>query len=131
MTGLLLALAGAYGVHLVYTCWALQWTGVQPGPKVARTRRAPAQLHDWLVQAGLSDVRPAELAAVVGLLVAFGGAVGWSLFGGILPPLAVGGAAGSIPVLAARARREHRRALARDAWPRLIEEIRIKTTTLG
>ncbi|MCU1351850.1 MAG: hypothetical protein JWM05_1059 [Acidimicrobiales bacterium] len=131
MTGLLLAVLGAYGVHLLYTAVAFKWQGVQPGPKVRRTRRAPAQLHDWLVQAGLGDVRPAELLGVVGVLFVFGAAVGWSLFGGFLPPVAVGGAIASVPVLAARSRRERRRTLARDAWPRLIEEIRIKTTTLG
>ncbi|MCU1378669.1 MAG: hypothetical protein JWN29_1652 [Acidimicrobiales bacterium] len=131
MTGLLLALAGAYGVHLLYTSFAFRWTGVQPGPAVRRRWRASSQAHDWLVQAGLSDVRPAELAGVVGVLVVFGAALGWSLFGGVLPPLAIGGAVGSVPVLAARARRDRRRALAREAWPRQIEEIRIKTTTLG
>jgi tight adherence protein B len=130
VTGLLLALAGAYGVHLLYTSFAFRWSGIQPGPAVRRSRRSP-QPHDWLVQAGLGDVRPAELAGVVGVLVVFGAALGWSLFGGVLPPLAIGAAVGSVPVLAARARRDRRRALAREAWPRLIEEIRIKTTTLG
>jgi tight adherence protein B len=131
VTGLLLALAGAYGVHLLYTSLAFGWSGVQPGPVLHRPRRAPAQLHDWLVQAGLGEVRPAELVGVVAVLVVFGTAVGWSVFGGLLPPVAIGAAVGSVPVLAARARRERRRALASEAWPRLIEEIRIKTTTLG
>jgi tight adherence protein B len=131
MSGLLLAVVGAYGVHLLYTAFAFRWTGVQPGPTVRRRRPSSALLHDWLVQAGLGDVGPAELGGVVGVLLAFGAAVGWSLFGGVLPPLAFGVAVASVPVLAARARRARRRELARDAWPRLIEEIRIKTTTLG
>jgi tight adherence protein B len=128
---LLLALVGAYGVHLLYTTWAFGWSGVQPGPRMRRARRAPGRGRDWLVQAGLGDTRPAELLGVVAVLVGVGAAVGWVLFGGVLPPLAVGAGLASVPVLAARARRERRRALARDAWPRLIEEIRIKTTTLG
>ena len=131
MTPLLLALAAAYGVHLVYTALAFDWRGLGPGPAVARRRRASQQLHDWLVQAGLADSRPAELAGVIGALTALGAAIGWAVFGGVLPPLATGMAVGVAPVLAARARRERRRALARDAWPRLIEEIRIMTTTLG
>lgn len=130
MTGLLLALAGAYGVHLLYTSVAFGWSGVQPGPRVRRARRG-IRAHDWLVQAGLGDTRPAELLGVVAVLLAVGASIGWAFFGGVLPPLAVGLGLATVPVLAARTRRERRRALARDAWPRLIEEIRIKTTTLG
>lgn len=131
MTGLLVALAGAYGVHLLYTAGAFGWTGVQPGPAVRRHRLAGARGRDWLVQAGLGDTRPVELVSVIGVLAVFGAAAGWTLFGGVLPPLATGAATGWIPVMAARARRARRRAAARDGWPRLIEEIRIKTATLG
>lgn len=131
MTGLVLALAGAYGVHLLYTGVVFNWRGVRPGPVLPRATRRSTRVHDWLVQAGLGDARPSELLAVVSVLASVGAAAGWILFGGVLPPLAVAIAVGSVPILAARARRERRRALARDAWPRLIEEIRIKTTTLG
>lgn len=131
MTGLVLALVGAYGVHLLYTAVVFRWRGVQPGPRPHRpVRRAPGA-RDWLVQAGLGEVRPAELLAVMGVLVVFGAALGWTLFGGRLPPLAMGLAVGSVPVLAARNRRDRRRAQAQEAWPRLLEEIRIKTSTLG
>jgi tight adherence protein B len=57
--------------------------------------------------------------------------VTWTLFGGVLPPMAGGAFAAAFPVAAARRRRTARREQARDAWPRLIEEIRITTTTLG
>jgi tight adherence protein B len=128
---LLLALCGAYGVHLVYTSLALGWRGVRPGPVVARGPSRARRVQDWLVQAGLGDTRPAELVAVFAVLAVLGAGVGWVLFGGVLPPLAFGAAAASVPVLAARSRRERRRAAGREAWPRLIEEIRLKTTTLG
>jgi tight adherence protein B len=88
-------------------------------------------MDDWLVQAGLAGTRPVELFAVIGALMLIGGGLGWAVFGGVLPPLAAAAAVGGAPVLAARARRERSRALARDAWPRLIEELRIMTTTLG
>lgn len=131
MTALLVAMVGAYGVHLLYTTFAFGWTGMRPGPDVRRTRRRPRARRDWLVQAGLGDARPAELLGVIGVLVVLGAALGWMLFGGRLPPLATGLAVGSVPVLAARARRDRRRAQASEAWPRLIEELRIKTSTLG
>ena len=132
MTALLLALVGSYGVHLVWTAVALGWRGVAPGPAVtARRTRRRVLARDWMVQAGLADTRPVELGAVVSVLVVVGGGLGWAMFGGVLPPLATGAAVGAIPVMAARSRRLRRRAQARDVWPRLIEEVRIKTTTLG
>lgn len=130
MTGLLLAVAAAYGVHLLYTAVVLRWSGIAPGPRVATSRDAN-RVRDWLVQAGLDDVRIAELVAVVATLAIIGAGTGWALFGGALPPLVAGIGAALIPFATARRRRERRRALAAEAWPRLIEEIRIRTTTLG
>ena len=131
MTPAVLAIAGAYGMHLVFTSAAFGWRGIGPGPSTTPWRRRARRLDQWLVQAGLADTRPVELIAVVASLAVVGAVIGWAVFGGVLPPFAAGLAAGTAPVLAARARRERRRAQARDAWPRLIEEIRIMTTTLG
>ena len=131
MTAVLVALAGAYGVHLLYSALAFGWTGVAPGPRVRGAVAGRRRLADWLTQAGLDDVRPLELAAVIGVLFVVGASVAFVVFGGVLPA-AVGGAfVGSFPVAAARARRERRRLEASTAWPRMIEEIRIQTTTVG
>lgn len=131
LVALLLALAGAYGVHLLYTAVALRWTGVAPGPRVtrrARTRRGP---QDWLVQAGLDGVRPGEFVAVVGVLGIVGAAFGFAVFGAPVPALALGAFAASFPVASFRNRRRTRRTVAQEAWPRMIEEIRILTGSLG
>jgi len=125
-----LALVAAYGVHLLFTSVALGWRGFGPGPAVAARRRS-VWLRDWLVQSGLDETRPLELVAVEGVLMLIGAGVAWALFGGFVPPVAGAAATALIPVAAARRRRERRRTLAREAWPRLIEEIRIRTTTLG
>lgn len=130
MSGLFLALAAAYGVHLVFTSLVFGWNGVGPGPSV-RNRPRSTRARDWLVQAGLDDVRPAELVAVEAVLLVVGVGFAWALFGGVVPSLAGGVSAGLAPVAAARRRRDRRRSAAREAWPRLIEEIRIRTTTLG
>lgn len=133
MTGLAvlgLAVAAAYGVHLLYTATALGWSGLGPGPRTAGpppTRR----LAGWLAQAGLHDVRPAEFGAVVGVLAAAGAALGYAVFGAPLPAVAVGLFAGSFPVAGHRNRRRARRAAAQETWPRLIEEVRLLTGAVG
>ena len=132
MTALLLALLAAYGVHLLYTAGAFGWTGVAPGPAVAP--RGPARrerLQVWLAEAGLDDVAPGELVAVLSVLFVVGAGLTYAVFAGPLPALAGGAFAATFPLAAARARRDRRRLEAATAWPRLIEEIRIKTTTLG
>ena len=130
MTGLLLAVVAAYGVHLLFTGAALGWRGIAPGPTVAGPRRR-ARWRSWAVEAGLDDVPPRELLAVVVVLAVIGGGVAWAFFGGAVPPLVGGLGAATAPLAAARRRRDRRREHAREAWPRLIEEIRIRTTTLG
>ena len=132
MTGVLIAVCGGYGAFLLYTRVVFGWTGVGVGPSIAgrpRTRRRPAR--DWLVQAGLDDVRPVEFAAVSAALLVAGATFAFALFGGVVAPLAVGGFAASFPVSSARTRRRRRRAQAREAWPRMIEEIRVLTGAAG
>lgn len=130
MSGLLLAVVAAYGVHLLFTGVVLGWRGLAPGPAVAVGRRR-ARWRRWAVETGLDDVPPRELLAVVVVLAIIGGGVAWAFFGGVVPPVIGGLGAATGPLAAARRRLERRREHAREAWPRLIEEIRIRTTTLG
>jgi tight adherence protein B len=131
VTALLLALAAAYGVHLVWTAVAHEWRGVGPGPRVERRRDRGATWRAWLAQAGLDGVRPAEFLAVMATLFVLGAGFVYAVFGGALPALVGGGFAASIPVATYRARRRRRREKAQEAWPRIIEEIRILTGSLG
>lgn len=128
--GLLLALVGAYGVFLVYTGVVFGWQGVGLGPAVsgeAPRRRA----RDWLAQAGLEEVRTGEFFAVTVALVVLSAGLAFALFGGVLPALVAATFAATLPVTSYRSRRQRRRAEAREAWPRMIEEIRIQTGSLG
>ncbi len=128
MTGLLLALSAALGVHLVYTSVVLGERGILlPRPSPARRRRR----RDWLVQAGLADVPVRELAAVIAALALAGGLASYAVFGGPLPSIASGLFAATFPLASYRLRRRARRAAAMDAWPRLLEELRILTSSLG
>ena len=136
MTGLLLALVAAYGVHLVYTSVALRWEGLGPGPRPERAAEqrpstAGTRTRTWLVQAGLADVRLTELAAVIVVLFVVGAGLAFALFGGAVPALGAGLFAASAPLAAYRNRRRTRIERARESWPRMIEEIRIMTGSLG
>jgi tight adherence protein B len=122
---------GVYGAWLLYTSAAFQWRGVAPGPHVTHDGRIRWSPDEWLVQAGLEGIRPGEFAAVIAALFVFGAVAAYALFGGLLPALAAGAFAATFPVASWRARRERRRADGRDAWPRMIEEVRLLTGSLG
>ena len=131
MTALLLPVLAALGVYYLYTAFAFRWRGLGLAPAVDRPTRRTEPLREWLVQAGLGDVRVRDFAAVMAALFAVGTAVVYAVFGAIVPAIAVGAFAASFPIASFRVRRANRRARAQDAWPRLIEEIRILTASLG
>ncbi|MDP9420205.1 MAG: hypothetical protein M3P53_08680 [Actinomycetota bacterium] len=131
MIALVLALAVAYGVFLVFTSLACGWTGLGLGPRPTPGRHPHHRRVSTVVARAGLEAAPSELVAVLGTLGLAGAALAWGLFGGVLPPLAAGVFAATFPVASARARRDRRRAEAAEAWPRLIEELRIKTTALG
>jgi len=132
VTPLLVAATGAYGVHLLYTAMVMRWGGLAPGPRVASAERIRSRRStDWLAQAGLSDVRPSEIGGVVGVLALAGGAGAYALFGGIAPAAVAAVFAGCAPLASYRVRRRRRMAAAQEAWPRMIEEIRVLTGSLG
>lgn len=126
----LASVLAAAGVYLLYTDLALGRRGLGTGLS-ARRRARHRFSREWLVQAGLVDVRPAEFISVTAALFTLGALLAFAVFGGVLPSLVVGGFAASFPVASSRARRAARRATAQDAWPRMLEEIRIQTSALG
>ncbi|MGH9185385.1 MAG: hypothetical protein ACRD0U_06180, partial [Acidimicrobiales bacterium] len=131
MPGVLLAVMAGYGVYLLYTA-TLGWRGLGVGPGPAD--RATDRRHgwrDWLTQAGLGDVAVPEFMAVMGVLFLLGGGGAIVVFGRLLPAVFVGAFAATFPLASYRHRREARRDRAREAWPRIIEEIRIQTASLG
>ena len=130
MTPLLLALLGAYGVHLLYTAALFGWTGVAPGPR----RPQLAQRVDtvsWLRQAGLGEVGAGEFVAVLGATFIAATTLGFTVFGSPGPAVFLGVAATCLPPAAYRSRRRRRRAVAQDAWPAMIDELRVLTGAAG
>lgn len=130
MIALSLAICAATGTHLLYTSIVLGQRDLRIRTRLAAPATR-ARRRDWLVQAGLADVRGRDVAGVVIALALCGGLGAFAVFGGPLPAIATGLFAGSFPLVSLRARRIARRAAAMDAWPRLLEELRILTSSLG
>jgi tight adherence protein B len=127
MTAVLLAITAGAGAHLLYTATALGWRGLGPAGARLRTRRGAS----WREGAGLADVDLSQLAAVTAVTVALVSAVTFVVFGAPMAALAVGGASAAAPIASQRSRQKAKRAAAQDAWPRMIEEVRILTSSLG
>jgi tight adherence protein B len=72
-----------------------------------------------------------EFVAVEVVLFAVAGLAGWALYGGVVVPVVVGLVVTGVPVASARARRRSRLEQAREAWPRMIEEVRLQVVSLG
>ena len=132
MTAMALSVVAGYGVFLVYTS-LLGWRGFAMMGRNPETARRPLseQTADWLSQAGVVGVTPVEFASVELAVLALGTVVGWVVFAAPLPALAIGSFAVCAPVAAYRARRRRLREAAREAWPRLLEELRVQTTSVG
>lgn len=94
----------------------------------AAGRPAGAGWRDWL---GLGEVSAGEFAAAVAAVAAAGGGAAFVLFGGLVPAVLAAGLAAGFPVAGYRRRRQDRAEAALAEWPRLLEEVRLRTGSLG
>lgn len=132
LLALAIAIAGAYGVFLLYTAGVLGWRGLGVGDGRIRSElHLRASTQQWLAQAGLEGVGPAEFFTVMAVLFVIGTGLTFGVLGAPLPALAVGGFAATYPAASYRARRQQRRARAAESWPRMIEEIALLAGSLG
>lgn len=129
MTALLLAGIGGFGAYLMVTSLLFGWRGLRRSSR--HTVRRRRRIGDWLVQAGLADVKWSEVALLCVVLAAGVFLLAVAVFGGIGPAAVAALAAMSAPVLSSRTRRRRRMVAAQEAWPRLIEEIRVLTGSAG
>jgi tight adherence protein B len=136
VTGLFWAAVAASGTYLLYTSVAFGWRGLMPrrlsGERALTSRPGVLRrLADWMAQAGLADVPAREVVgAIAGSSVAFG-LVGLVAFGAVTPALVLAICGAAWPIGAWRRRRLALRAAAQEAWPHLIEEIRMLTSAVG
>lgn len=142
MIAALLALVSAVGAHLAYTAVSFGWRGLGLGPKVgggprpdggprAGGGRARSRSSGPTGRGGSGRTRMRELAAATAAMFAIGSTLAFAVFGGPAPAVAIGGFAASLPAAAYRARLADRRQRGQEAWPRMIEEIRVQTGSLG
>jgi tight adherence protein B len=126
---LALALCAGLGTYFVWT--AVTGTAPPAGGGARRLRSRTTELEQWLAQAGVADNGPGELAGVLAACAALGAVIGWLVFGGLLPAVALALFGASFPPASLRQRRRQRRSVAQESWPRMIEEIRILTGSVG
>ena len=119
-----LALATVAALGMTSLCISLE-------PTTASTRTRRGRIDLWLAQAGLNQVDRREFAAAVVMIFLVATTVGFAVFGGIAPALLIGLFSASFPPATYRRRRQNRRLRAQESWPRMIEEIRVQTASLG
>lgn len=135
LTALLLSMSAALGAYLLFTRAAFGRRGLP----IAGSMRASddeagsnrLRVRRWLDRAGLADLSIRDVLTVAILLFVLGAAFAFVVFGGVAPAFVTGLFAASFPFAAHRQRARSRRAAAQDAWPRLIDEIRILTGSVG
>ncbi len=128
MSSLLFAALAGTGVFLV-------WTGDRrppPGRSLADLRPAVSRrMRSLLDQAGLDGVSPLHFVLASGTVGVLAGVPAATIFGPGLAAGLIACIAAGLPTMAWRSRRQARRQKARAAWPRLIEELRVMTGSVG
>lgn len=128
MTPILLASAAAAGVYLIFTA-------AVDGRRDLRSRvRLSVRAGDrpgLRSRLGVTDVAIRDVTAGSIALAVVGGAVAFALFGGLLPSLVAAALASTFPVVTLRSRLTARRRAAMSSWPRMLEELRVLTGSVG
>ena len=131
MIPLLFALLGAAGVYLLYSFFFLGqrqlFGSASRSMKVSRR----TQIEEWLIQAGIGRQYQGRFVGTILALFALGCIGGWMAFGGVLGPLVLGIFVSTFALSSYRAKRERARSEAAEAWPRMIEEVRLLCGSLG
>lgn len=120
----------ATGAWLIYSS-LVRTRRSPPGQRPSRSRRSRRSAAAWLNSAGLVGVSVSEFGVAVAAVALAGGGLAWLLFGGIVPAVFSAAFAGTFPVAGYRRRRHARAEAALDEWPRLLEEVRLRTGSLG
>lgn len=95
------------------------------------TVRVRAAYMSFIRRLDIGDVPAAHVVTTSIAAGAFGATVTYAVFASAVPSLLVGLASTALPCAVWRRRRQGAREAARDAWPRLIEELRVLTGSAG
>lgn len=125
------AVLAAGGSYLLYSAVSGTVTGGRSRARPGSRRAIRSATRVWLDQAGIGTVSVREFVSAVGVLLVLGTVGGYLLFAAAVPALIVGFLAASFPVSAYRRRRQIRLEKAGESWPTLLEEMRLRTGSLG
>ncbi|HEX4865692.1 MAG TPA: hypothetical protein VFV02_16605, partial [Acidimicrobiales bacterium] len=131
LLGALAAILAMTGVYLIYTSMVFGWTGLGRAGAAANEGSTRGTTRTLVSQVGLQGARPHELLAAGSVLALVGGLVAYVMFGGLLPAGVAATACCLVPIASFRARRAARIETAREAWPRLLEELRLLIGSMG
>lgn len=124
MIGLLIAAVGALGIHLLFTA--------RTSDRRERDAALTAKIGTARDTLGrLAELAAVEIVAFSVLLALVGGALGYAMFGSVAPAVLLAAFAAWLPVASFRVRRKTALAQAQEAWPRMIEEIRVLAGAAG
>lgn len=130
MSAIVCALLAAAGVHLL-----LPRPSATPADAPRRPRPDLSRLHDrvqgWLNRTGLESVSPLQFATVSAGVGVTAGALCLISVGGMIPAVLVGVIAATVPATVWRRRHQATRDATLEAWPRMIEEIRVRVGSVG
>lgn len=125
MTGVVLAVAAAVGAHLLFTAVAEGRRDLAGDMAQRLWSWSTTTARRWSVRAGLGDVRPRDLVALTGAGSLVGSLAGLVIFGAVGPAVALGLFAGTWPVAGLRSRHRELRRSSNEAWPALLEAMRL------
>jgi tight adherence protein B len=128
MIGLVASTTAGVGVYLLVTRSPAGRSRDRGWHPLGTARR---RVDAWLSASGFESLSTRSMVVSTGVMVFLGAALGLSLFGSPIPAGVSGMLLGAAPLLGARQRRIDALVAAHDAWPRLLEEIRIRTASLG
>ena len=129
--GAVAAVLAMAGVYLIYTSVAFGWRGFSPVGRVSPSDTKKPLGQGWTEPFAVAGVRPVELVAAGTVVAGVIGLIAFVMFGGLFPALVAAAAGGLIPVSSLRSRRLARLESAREAWPRLLEELRLLIGSVG
>lgn len=130
MIGLIIACVGGFGVYLIFTSVAFGWRGFRPSAGISGQLNRTSTLRPAR-RLGLDGAPLLEIGAFSLLLALVGSAIGYTIFGGLAPALFLGLFLASAPITSHRVRRRAAITQAQEAWPRIIEEIRVLAGAAG
>jgi tight adherence protein B len=125
------AMAAMAGVYLVYTSVAFGWRGRGAAAGSRKGRWPMMEVPSLTDKLGLQGTRPAEVIAAGSVVAVAAGSLAFVMFGGVVAPAVAAGACWCIPIGTFRSRRRVRLESAREAWPRLLEELRLLIGSMG